>query len=74
VPGSEPVRQLALPKLTMMSIAASAPFAANLVVPLPTLRGRQQRRIAAHQLREEPHAVGVIATTRKSSGRESFTG
>ena len=37
------------------------PFAAlDLVVPLASLRRGQQLRFAAHQLREEPHAVRVI--------------
>jgi hypothetical protein len=34
--------------------------APDLVVPLAALRRGEQRRVAAHQLREEPHAVGMI--------------
>jgi hypothetical protein len=32
----------------------------DLVIPLPALRCGQQLLITAHQLREEPKAVGVI--------------
>jgi hypothetical protein len=45
----------------------------NPVIPLAALRGRQQARIAAHQLRKESETVRVIAHHEKIEGRESFT-
>src|SRR6185369_13054251 len=57
----EPLRHSSLPETDddiYRRIGAMARL--DLVVPLPALRCGQQLLIAAHQLREEPEAVGVI--------------